>query len=239
MTAHCIESRHAPRTRSSRLPQRRARVGVHAAALLAIVVSACATSWAASPTAKPKAGGATQTARSSNGEIVVYAADLPKQGLSEFDRWKDAAAPGGIVVGTPNSGDELDPPPENDPHVTFKVKVQGGVPYRCWMHMKVGAAKGKSQANLVFVQFTGAVDAKRQPTLKPETGSFLSLRGPARPGWAWVSGSDSDPKTVTFAASGEITVRLQAGMEGVGFDQFVLSPARYMDGPPSEAVVKK
>ena len=31
---------------------------------------------------------------------------------------------------------------------------------------------------------------------------------------------------------------MQAGMEGVGFDQFLLSPALYLDKPPAEAVVK-
>jgi len=34
-------------------------------------------------------------------------------------------------------------------------------------------------------------------------------------------------------------VRVQAGMEGVGFDQFLLSPARFLEAPPSEAVVEK
>jgi hypothetical protein len=28
-------------------------------------------------------------------------------------------------------------------------------------------------------------------------------------------------------------------MEGVGFDQFILSPARFLNGPPTEAVVAK
>ena len=44
---------------------------------------------------------------------------------------------------------------------------------------------------------------------------------------------------VRFRTSGEITVRVQAGMEGVGFDQFLLSPARFLNRPPSEAVVPK
>jgi hypothetical protein len=238
MTIDSIESDRnlVMRSRSSRALRGRAGAWGHVAAMIAMAILWAGNyGWAASPTAKPKA----PAARSATGEIVVYASELPKQGLSEFSVWKDPASPGGVLVGTPNSGDELDPPPENDPHVTFKVKVQSGVAYRPWMHMKVGAAKGKSQANLVFVQFSGAVDAKKQPTLEPKGESYLSLRGPARPGWAWVSVSDSDPKTVTFASSGEITVRLQAGMEGVGFDQFVLSPARYKDAPPSEAVVKK
>jgi hypothetical protein len=43
---------------------------------------------------------------------------------------------------------------------------------------------------------------------------------------------------IYFRTGGDVTVRLQAGMEGVGFDQFLLSPARYLDKPPAEAVVK-
>ena len=44
-------------------------------------------------------------------EVIVYASDLPKSALSEFDSWNDPASPGGRMVGTPNSGEELDPPP--------------------------------------------------------------------------------------------------------------------------------
>lgn len=176
-------------------------------------------------------------------EIVVYASELPESALSEFDFWNDPASPGGKMVGTPNSGGDLDPPPENDPHVTFKVRVQSGVPYRCWVHMKVGKPKGKSQANLLYVQVTNAVDRAGREVLKPGTGSYLSAQGPTREGWAWVGctpvdGGSAEPY-VRFRTSGEVTVRVQAGMEGVGFDQFLLSPARFLDGPPSGAVVPK
>jgi hypothetical protein len=176
-------------------------------------------------------------------EIVVYASDVPRNGLYEMEVWKDAASPGGKMIGLTNHGDELDPPPENDPNVRFKVKVQAGVPYRCWIHMKVGKPKGKSQANMVHVQFTEAVDAAGQPTLKPGTRSFLRLRGPEREGWVWVDRDMADAESaaplVTFKTGGEVQVRVQAGMEGVGFDQFVLSPARFLDKPPAEAVIKK
>jgi hypothetical protein len=176
-------------------------------------------------------------------EVVVYAADLPAGALSEFDFWDDPASPGGRMVGTPNKGDELDPPPENDPHVTFKVPVQSGVPYRCWIHMKVGAPKGKSQANMLWVQFSDAVDKANKEILKPGTGSYLTARGPAREGWTWVGCDSADPNSsknlLHFRTSGAVTVRLQAGMEGVGFDQLLLSPARFLEKPPSEAVVPK
>src|SRR5437870_672983 len=52
-------------------------------------------------------------------EVVIFVSDLPKSGLSEFEFWKDPASPGGQLIGTPNNGDNLDPPPESEPHVTF------------------------------------------------------------------------------------------------------------------------
>jgi hypothetical protein len=173
-------------------------------------------------------------------EVVVYASELPASALSEFDVWNDPASPGGKLVGTPNSGEELDPPPENDPHVTFTVPVRGSVAYRCWIHMKVGAPKGLSQANRLFVQFTGAVDKANKEILKPRSTSYLTAQGPTRVGWTWVAcdPSGGDP-LVRFGANGEVTVRLQGGAEGVGFDQFVLSPARFLDKAPTVPVVPK
>jgi hypothetical protein len=176
-------------------------------------------------------------------DVVVHASDLPENALSEFDFWNDPASPGGKMAGTPNYGGDLDPPPENDPNVTFVTRVRGGVPYRCWVHMKVGAPKGRSQANKLYVQFTNAVDKANIEILKPRSGSYLIAQGPARVGWTWVPCDPADPKAsdplIRFRTSGEVTVRLQGGAEGVGFDQFVLSPARYLQKPPSEAVVQK
>jgi hypothetical protein len=173
-------------------------------------------------------------------EVVVHASELPSSALSEFDFWNDPASPGGKLVGTPNTGGELDPPPENDPHVTFTVPVRSGVAYRCWIHMKVGAPKGVSQANKLYVQFTGAVDRANKAILKPRSASYLTAQGPTQVGWTWVA---CDPpggdRLVRFGANGEVTVRLQGGAEGVGFDQFVLSPARFLDKPPAERVVPK
>jgi len=167
-------------------------------------------------------------------DVVVHVADLPNSALSEFDFWNGPASPGGKMIGTSNTGEELDPPPENDPHVTMNVQVQPATPYRCWIHMYVGKPKGVSKANKVWVQFTNAVDKANKEILKPGTGDYLTVQGPEKEGWVWV-GSD---RQVSFRG-GEATVRVQAGMEGVGFDQLVLSPSNFLSRAPSENVVPK
>ena len=197
---------------------------------------------ARSPTAPPAQASATPSA-ATGGEVVVYAADLPESALAEFQFQDDPASPGGKLLGTENTGGQLDPPPEDDPHVTFKVAVQGGVAYRCWMHMKVGAPQGQSQANMFWVQLSDAVDKANKEVFRPGTGSYLTARGPQQPGWAWVgcdAGAAGAPESlIYFPAGGEVTVRVQAGMEGTGFDQFLLSPARFLTQPPSEPVVTR
>lgn len=198
----------------------------YAAAQLALVVLA---GWAVAAPAP-----------AAPGDVVVHASSLPKGALSEFSLIADPSAAGGKLAGTPQTGGNLDPPPEDDPNVTFKVQVQGGVPYRCWIRMKVGAPKGVSKANRLWVQFTDAVDARGKSAFKPGTASYLTAQGPAQSGWVWVP-CDTDPKgtRVAFRTSGEVTVRIQAGMEGVGFDQFVLSPARFLEKAPTDTVVAR
>jgi hypothetical protein len=183
------------------------------------------------PAGQAPAGGA---------DVVVYANDLPPRALSEFSFWNDPASPGGRMVGTPNNGDILDPPPENDPNVTFDIQVQPGIPYRCWIHMKVGPPKGEALANRVYLQFTNAVDKGGREILKPRTGDYLTAQGPTTQGWTWVGcDAKSGDSLIYFKAAGPSTVRVQGGMEGVGFDQLVLSPGRFLKQPPKEAIVRK
>ena len=175
-------------------------------------------------------------------EIVVYASDLPERALFEFEFWPSRQSPGGKMVGTIQTGDKLNPPPEEDPHVTFKVKVQGGMPYRCWIRMMVGEPLGISQANRLYVQISHAVDKADKEVFRPNTASYLTVQGPLRRGWKWVA-CDVDPKStdslIYFRDSREVTVKVQAGMEGVAFDQFVLSPAQFLEKAPADSIVKK
>jgi hypothetical protein len=199
--------------------------------------------FAALPVAARAANTKPAAASPASRDVIVQASSLPKTALSEWLFINDPLSPGGKLVGTINTGGDMDPPPEEDPHVIFKIKVEGGVPYRCWVHMKVGTPKGLSKANKLWLQFSKAVDAKGKETLKPGSESFLTALGPSTPGWSWVpclaAGDQAPGALVTFKGGGEITVRVQAGMEGVGFDQLVLSPARFLDQAPTEAVVEK
>jgi hypothetical protein len=166
-------------------------------------------------------------------DVVVHVADLPSSALSEFDFWPGPGSPGGKMVGTPQTGGDLDPPPEDDPHVMIPVQVRPATRYRLWVHMYVGKPKGVSKANKVWVQFTNASDAGKD-VLKPRSADFLTVEGPEKEGWVWV-GSE---RLVSFRA-GDSTIRVQAGMEGVGFDQIVLSPSTFIDRPPTTAIVAK
>lgn len=207
--------------------------------ILAISLSACSTQpnrISPSPESPPV------TSVAQPADVIVYASEIPESALRELSFYEDAAATGGKFIGLQNNGDELDPPPENDPHVTFTLQVQGEIPYRCWIHMKVGAPKGRSQANKIWVQLSNARDTSNQEILSPGSNSYLTSEGPLQEGWTWVgcnhANSTSD-SLIYFRTSGEITVRLQAGAEGVGFDQFLLSPASYLDAPPSQPIVPK
>src|SRR5258708_7098197 len=112
--------------------------------LLMISVSAClnastpaapASAPTATATARTVSANVAPTATTTTSDIVVYAADLPKSALTdELAFVNDSASPGGKLIELPNTGDKLNPPPEDDPHVTFTVQVQGHVPYRCWIH---------------------------------------------------------------------------------------------------------
>ena len=108
--------------------------------------------------------------------------------------------------------------------------------------MKVGKPKGVSPGEPALRACTNAVDNASREVFSQGTGSYLAAQGPTREGWTWVGCDQAQvarARCVHFRASGEVSVRIQAGMEGVGFDQVVLSPARFLNEPPSEAVVAK
>lgn len=217
----------------------RPQTGIASCAIgMFILLSACSQGPVVVPVINTAA---SDSVNGSPSEVIVYMSDLSSEALSELDFIPDSASPGGKLVGLPNNGDELDPPPENDPHLNFRAPVQGGFPYRCWVHMKVGEPKGRSTANVIWVQFSDSVNQAGQEVFRPGTGSYLTAQGPAQPGWTWVGcdAANSAESLVYFQNSADVTVRIQAGSEGVGFDQFILSPVRFLNEPPAEPIVEK
>jgi len=86
------------------------------------------------------------------------------------------------------------------------------------------------------------VDSAGNAAYQPGSNSYLTAQGPTSEGWTWVGcelQGGAEGTLVNFSANGAVTVRIQAGAEGVGFDQFVLSPAKYLEMAPTEAVVAK
>jgi hypothetical protein len=207
--------------------------------LTLVLLSACGGTSTSAPVVNTVV---SEPAGGTPAEVIVYASDLGPEALDELDFIDDPSSPGGQLIGLPNNGDELDPPPENDPHLTFTAQVQSGVPYRCWVHMKVGTPKGRSTANVVWVQFSDSVNQASQEVFRPRTDSYLTAQGPEQLGWAWV-GCDAaglgESESLIYFQTGEVTVRIQAGAEGVGFDQFILSPGKFLNSPPSEPIVAK
>jgi hypothetical protein len=63
---------------------------------------------------------------------------------------------------------------------------------------------------VIWFQASKAVDEAGKEILKPGSDSYLPVQGP-----------------------------VQAGVEGVGFDQFLLSADQYLNAPPSGPVVEK
>lgn len=123
------------------------------------------------------------------------------------------------------------------------MQVRAGVPYRLWLHLRRGSTSMKAVPGILWVQFDAAVDKDGRPVYPIGTKSALAVRGTRADKWIW-TGKDLGDAGATeplifFKASGEVTVRVTSGVGGAAFDQFVLSPLKYLDKPPTEAVVPK
>jgi hypothetical protein len=122
------------------------------------------------------------------------------------------------------------------------VQVRAGVPYRMWLHIRRASREGRPIPGLLYVQFDGAVDKEGREIFRIGTKDAISVRGTTQNLWMW-SGRDMAEAGVEpilyFKTSGEVTVRVTGGAGGAGFDQFLLSPARFLEKAPSAPVVPK
>ncbi len=122
--------------------------------------------------------------------------------------------------------------------VTFTANA--GTPYTIWMRLK--ALNNSKFNDSIFVQFSDAQSGGSGIYgLNTTSGLLVNLAndstGASLQGWGWVNGAYwlSQPTTLTFAGSGNHTLRIQVREDGVQFDQIVLSPTTYLSTPPGPA----
>ena len=172
-------------------------------------------------------------------EIVLYASDATTLS-GHWTRAAEATAAGGQMLTTPDTGwaNTTAPlaAPTNFAEWTFDAPA--GNAYRVWLRLR---ATGNSKYNdSIFVQFSDAVDGTTgAPLFRIGTTDGLnvnlqSCNGCPLSGWGWLNSAYwlTQTSAVKFAATGSHTIRVQTREDGVQLDQIVLSPFRYLIGPP-------
>jgi len=173
-------------------------------------------------------------------DVVIYASDIAASARhGSWTTMSDASSPNGIKLLTPDAGvantaGALAAPVD---YVDVTFAADAGTPYTLWLRMQ--AAVNSKLNDSVYVQFSDAM-ANGSPVYQVDTTSALTVNlatdGTASSvsGWGWQNGAYwlAQATTVTFAASGNHTMRIQVREDGVQFDQIVLSPGTYLNAPP-------
>ena len=205
-----------------------------------------ATATSSATAVSVTAGGTTTTTpppTATPANVVIYAADIPS--ASRHGSWTtaaDAASPGGIKlvtsdIGVANTSGALAAPVD---YVDVTFTATAGTPYTLWLRLR--ALNNSKYNDSLFVQFSDAL-AAGSPVYAMNTASALAVNlatdstGGSVQAWGWQNGAYwlSQATTVTFAASGTHTLRLQVREDGVQFDQVVLSPTSFLNTAPGPA----
>jgi hypothetical protein len=170
-------------------------------------------------------------------EVVIYANEIPASG--GWTIVNDAGAAAGLKLFVPDQNWSNTNGPLAAPTRYFDVtfSAEPNTRYRLWLRLR---ADGDSKYNdSVYVQFSDAVNAAGAAVYGIGTTAGLTVNlatcGICPPqGWGWQNRAYwlSDTGEVWFASSGSHTMRVQLREDGVGLDQIVLSPKRYLDTPP-------
>jgi hypothetical protein len=183
------------------------------------------------------------TAPPSPREVVVYAQDVPPANIVGAD-WSleaDATAAGGFAVKDVDRKKPKVTTPIARPasYVEVPFTAEADVAYQVWFRMK---AQGNAFASdSVWVQFSGAMNASRQPIYRLDSTKAASVileNGPSAglAGWGWAdSAYGSLAAPIYFALPGPQTLRIQTREDGVSIDQIVISAGRYLTTAPGAA----
>jgi hypothetical protein len=176
-------------------------------------------------------------------EVVIYAADIPAAAL--HGAWgfaADSASPGGQKLTTADQGiAQTDTPLAAPAHyVDVAFNARAGIAYTVWLRLKAHANSKWNDA--VWVQFSDAL-VNGAPAYRMNTTSGLLVNlatdstASSLSGWGWKNNAYwlNQATTVTFAADGIHTIRIQVREDGVEVDQIVLSSQKYRHAPPGPA----
>jgi F5/8 type C domain-containing protein/phospholipase D-like protein len=172
--------------------------------------------------------------------IVIYASDVAA--ASRHGSWTtaaDATSPNGVKLATPDAGVANTTAPLASPvdYVDVTFSANAATPYAIWLRLKALANSKLNDA--VWVQFSDAqANGASVYPLNSTSGLLVNLATDSTAAslnnWGWQNGAYwlSQATTVTFAATGTHTMRIQVREDGVAFDQIVLSPSQYLSSPP-------
>jgi hypothetical protein len=152
----------------------------------------------------------------------------------------DASAAGGARLQNPNAGAAKLMTPLASPTQYFEMTfdAEAGIGYRLWMR---GTATSNHYANdSAYVQFDKTVNETGVPiyrigTTAATTYTLEDCSGCGVSGWGWQDngyGAGVLGPLVYFATSGPQRMRVQVREDGLGIDQIVLSPQRYLQLAP-------
>jgi subtilisin family serine protease len=175
-------------------------------------------------------------------EIVLYAARARTAG-SHWSVVTDSTAAGGSRLQSGNAGAPKLTSPLASPPSYFEIdfEAQAKRPYRLWLR---GKALNNGWANdSVFVQFDGTIGPGQTPVYRIGTTSATEINleachGCGLAGWGWQDngyGTGVLGPVITFNTSGPQRLRVQVREDGLGIDQIVLSPDRFLTTAPGPA----
>jgi endonuclease/exonuclease/phosphatase family metal-dependent hydrolase len=173
------------------------------------------------------------------GNVALWTSDVPTTAIhGSWLRVADSSAAGQIALQYPNFGGPKLTTPLASPTHYFEVSfnAQAGIPYRLWMR---GKALGNSTNNdSVWVQFSSSLNSSGAPQYRIGTTSAIMYNmeectGCGLSNWGWNdSGINGMGPLVSFAVSGQQTIRIQLREDGINLDQIVLSPQTYLNSSP-------
>ena len=171
-------------------------------------------------------------------EVALYTSTASRAGA--WTAQADASAAGGSYVIHPDAGAAKVATAAASPanYVELSFNAVAGTPYRLWLRSR--AQNDYYGNDSVFVQFSESVDANGMPMWRIGTtdATIVVLEdcgGCGEQGWGWQDngyGTGVLGPVVYFATSGPQRIRIQTREDGLGIDQVVLSPARYLTAAP-------